>query len=154
MKPTFVIALGCVTFVALTRAQDDEETGDLEGAAKRNPDVVGNIIYVMGKLGEMVVPEPNARRTMRDYLRRADKCFRRADGLEIKYMNKFVQGIPKAMDCQRMTFSAKNRKQQQKAVQCYVKKLVQFQKSNKMPMDQVKKLGDMVACLKESFLMV
>uniref|UniRef100_A0A023G0K0 Putative secreted protein n=1 Tax=Amblyomma parvum TaxID=251391 RepID=A0A023G0K0_AMBPA len=153
MKCTFVLALSCATFIGVSHAQDEEEAADMEGATKRLPDVVGNIIYVMGKLGEMVVPESNARKTMRDYLRRADTCFRRADGLEIKYMNKFVESIPKSMDCQKMTFFARNGKQRQNAVKCYLKKLAQFQKVNRMPMSQVKLLGNMVACLKESFLM-
>ncbi|XP_049513147.1 uncharacterized protein LOC125940722 [Dermacentor silvarum] len=152
MKFTFVLALSCGTLLAASYAQE-EENDEMGKARRRRVDVVGNIMAVIRKLADLVVPEQDARETLHEHLETVTTCLRKADGLQLNYIRQFIAGIPRALDCVGMVFSARNKRQQNKASKCFIRRLIQFQKQNRIPMDQIKKVGDSITCLKENFLM-
>ncbi|KAH7975485.1 hypothetical protein HPB52_002116 [Rhipicephalus sanguineus] len=144
MKCAFVLALSCGTLLAASYAQD-EGSDEPSGRARRgSPDVVANIMAVIRKLADLVVPEPDARDNLHQALDSVTTCLREAEGLELDYIREFIAGVPKALDCVGMVFTARNKRQQKKAAQCFVKKILTFQKVHNVPMDQVQKVANSI----------
>ncbi|KAH6923140.1 hypothetical protein HPB50_023474 [Hyalomma asiaticum] len=48
--------------------------------------IVSNIVNVIRQLAELVIPETEARQTLREALRMVTTCLRKADGLELVFI--------------------------------------------------------------------
>ncbi|XP_075526423.1 uncharacterized protein LOC142558148 [Dermacentor variabilis] len=151
MKFTFVLALSFSTLFAASYAQGDDND-DMGRGRKRAPDVVRNIMSVIRTLADLLVPEPDMRENLHEHLETATTCVRKAEGLQLHFIRQFIAGIPRALDCVDMVFSARNKKQRHKAANCFVRKIIHFQKETRLPMDQVRKVVDAIECLKARFL--
>ncbi|KAL1469609.1 hypothetical protein MTO96_024904 [Rhipicephalus appendiculatus] len=153
MRFAFVLALTCGTLLASSYAQDEGSDEPSGRARRRGPDVVANIVAVIRMVADLVVPEAEAQDTLHQALDSVGSCLRLSEGLELDFIRKFIAGIPKALDCVDMVFSARGKRQQKKAASCFVKKILLFQKKNNVPMDQLLKVAETISCLKETFLM-
>ncbi|XP_065311307.1 uncharacterized protein [Dermacentor albipictus] len=151
MKFTIVLALSFSTLFAASYAQG-EENEDMGRGRKRTADVVRNIMSVIRILTDFLVPEPDMRENLHEHLETATICVRKAEGLQLHFIRQFIAGIPRALDCVDMVFSAKSQKQRVKAANCFVRRLILFQKETRLPMDQVRKVVAAIDCLKASFL--
>ncbi|XP_070396488.1 uncharacterized protein [Dermacentor albipictus] len=151
MKSTIVLALSFSTLFAASYAQG-EENEDMGRGRKRTADVVRNIMSVIRLFADFLVPEPDMRENLHEHLDTATICVRKAEGLQLHYIRQFIAGIPSALDCVNMVFSAKSQKQRRKAANCFFRRLILFQKETRLPMEQIRKVAAAIDCLKARFL--
>lgn len=131
---------------------DSDDAAHASGGPKSAAQVAKNIAYVLEKLSFMVVKGKGPQKKLLKLIKKGTKCVQKAQGLDVRYVHQFVLAIPAGINCVTQTLNARNKKQQDKAVACFVKRLANFQQATNMPMKQVKKLQHVIDCLKNTLL--
>lgn len=143
MKSTFVLALSFATVASYAQGEEDP----MGRGALPPPDVAHNIVAVAEMLARFFVPEEEAVHNLHGHLKAVETCLRRGDGLKLDLINKFIAGIPKALDCVDMVFNGRNKWHQEQASKCFVKKYVGFTKKYRVSAGQEEKIKNTILYL-------